>query len=70
MSRLHHLGRFTLDFLAAEAKEGYSLSYIVLFCFLFSNKRRHTNSSVETIYFTGMKPKQTFTGHISLSTEH
>lgn len=26
MSRSHHLGRFTLGFLAAEAKEGYSLN--------------------------------------------
>ena len=68
MSRLHRLGRFTLDFLAAEAKEGYSLSYIVFFLFL--NKRKHTDSSVETIYFAGTKLQQTFTGRISLSTEH
>lgn len=61
------MGRFTLDFLAVEAKEGYSLSFIV---FLFSNKRKPTNSAVETIYFAGTKLKQTFTGHLSLSAEH
>lgn len=41
MSRLHHLGRFTLDSLAAEAKDGYSLSYIVFFIFL-------TKESIQT----------------------
>lgn len=48
MSRLHHLSRFTLGFLASKAKEGV---FIEVDSFLFPNKRKHTHSCVGTIYF-------------------